>query len=472
MSDFVQSNGKITTLHLNAPATPNMRARLRRDARRRKTGLIIPCHAREFSEEQNRPVFEHIVSEINRLDYLDGVVIGLDAAGRSEFELLRSILRQHGPPNCIIQWNDGPALSKVYHRLERTGFAFGERGKGRNMFLSFGVALALGWDAIALVDADIRSFSAEQVDRLVFPVTSLDHDFSKAYYSRVSGSQVFGRVKRLLVDPLLLALQRKFEDSSKDKVLHLVNFLLDFRYQLSGEVAFRRDLLRRMRFATNWGVEIYSLIEAHRKATSIAQVDIARQPFDHKHQAVSSEDESKGLYRMAIDVVTTLLYALIVEEGLEVRDTFFRDLSITYQAIGETMVKKYSNDAEFNGLFYDRDREDEMVRGVFKNAILVAGARLESPHRLSERFLRFVNEHDAFKPFLQQGLANAIINVDAQKPEHGFQLRETVCWERVLAKAPNLIEELRFCVNPVGAPVRGQRPMPVTRMQTTQTHFA
>ena len=47
---------------------------------------------------------------------------------------------------------------------------------------------------------------------------------------------MYGRVKRLLLDPVLLALKRKFTDTKEEKILRLVDFLLQFNYQLSGEV--------------------------------------------------------------------------------------------------------------------------------------------------------------------------------------------------------------------------------------------
>ena len=55
---------------------------------------------------------------------------------------------------------------------------------------------------------------------------------------------------------------------------------------------------------------------------------------------------------MAVDIVTTLMNALVIEEGLEIGDTFFRDLTITYQAIAEEQIKKYSDDSSFNDLSY------------------------------------------------------------------------------------------------------------------------
>jgi len=254
--------------------------------------------------------------------------------------------------------------------------------------------------------------------------------------------EFYGRVKRLLLDPLLLALKRKFTESQDKRMLRLIDFLLGFNYQLSGEVVFHVDLLKKMRFATNWGVEIFTLIEVYRKASSSAQVMFTEEPFDHKHQEVSEKDQSKGINRMAVDIVTTLMNALVIEEGLEIGDTFFRDLTITYQAVAEEQIKKYSDDAGFNNLYYDRDREENLVKNVFRHSILLAGEILTSPYRLTERFLRFVNSYEEFKPFLNQGLAEAILAVENKIQSNIFEMPRTVSWERVSNKLPKIYYDL------------------------------
>ena len=53
------------------------------------------------------------------------------------------------------------------------------------MFLSFGIAIALGAQSIGLIDADIRTLRRTQLDRLFYPVVVLNYDFSKAYYARI-----------------------------------------------------------------------------------------------------------------------------------------------------------------------------------------------------------------------------------------------------------------------------------------------
>jgi len=405
--------------------------------------LIVPLLASEYTDPSNLPVLKNILRQLRNVTYLSQIIFGLDRATEEDVFRLRDLIKASGIRHYLIQWNDGPGFSGIYRQLNEAGFTISEPGKGKNMFISFGIAIASGAESIGLIDADIRTFSREQLDRLFYPVVVLNYDFSKAYYARISDrGEIYGRVKRLLLDPLLLSLKRKFTESKEEKMLRLIDFLLGFNYQLSGEVAFHVDLLKRMRFATNWGVEIFTLIEVYRKASSPAQVMFTEEPFDHKHQKASLKDQSKGLNRMAIDIVTTLMNALIIEEGLEISDTFFRDLAITYQAVAEDQVKKYSDDASFTNLKYDRDAEEYLVKSVFHNSILQAGEVLTAPYRMTEKFLRFVNSHPEFKPFLENGLAEAILEVEQKTQQSIFQMPQTVSWERVSNKLPRIFYDL------------------------------
>jgi len=398
--------------------------------------------ASEYSDPANLPVFENILGQLRKVTYVSTIIFGLDQATEKEAFVLKDLIESSGIKNYLIQWNDGPGFSSIYKQLNEAGFNISEPGKGKNMFLGFGIAIALGAQSIGLIDADIRTFKRVQLDRLFYPVVVLDYDFSKAYYSRIADREIYGRVKRLLLDPLLFSLKRKFTESKKETLLNLIEFLLSFNYQLSGEVAFHVDLLKKMRFATNWGVEIFTLIEVYRKASSTAQVMFTEDPFDHKHQDVSPKDPAAGLHRMAIDIVTTLMTAVIIEEGLEISDTFFRDLAVTYQAVAEEQVKRYSDDANFSNLKFNRDTEEYLIRNVFRNSILLAGEALTAPYRLTERFLRFVNSHSEFKPFLENGLAETILKVERNTEQNLFEMPQTVSWERVSNKLPQIFYDL------------------------------
>ncbi|SFN10363.1 hypothetical protein [Thermodesulforhabdus norvegica] len=442
MSNFAQKHTKITTFYLLTREQPNMIKELELHSRWKKAVLVIPLLATEFTEEENRPVFERILKELQDATYLSHIIFGLDMATEEEARELAELIRRYDLRNCIIQHNDGPGFSELYNKLSEAGFGLHVRGKGRNMFMSFGIALALGAQSVGLIDADIRTFKCDQLNRLFYPVQVLNYQFSKAYYARLKNGQFYGRVKRLLLDPLLIALKRKFTETKEEKILRMVDFLLNFNYQLSGEVVFDAGLLKRMHFAMNWGVEIFTLIEVYRKATNIAQVEISHEPFDHKHQPVSADNREKGLYKMAVDITTTLLSSLVIEEGMEISDHFIRDLTVTYLNVADNLIKMYSDNAAFCGLDYDPNLEEWMVHEVFKDALLYAGDILISPYRLSDRFISFVAGHEEFQPYVKQGILKTISDVARRSSQQLFETPQTVSWERVIRKLPNIMFEL------------------------------
>jgi glucosyl-3-phosphoglycerate synthase len=452
--DFCQTSGRVTTFHILQQDSKHMRAELRLHSKWKKAALVIPLVNTEFTDSANLPVLINILRQLKNVAYVSTIIFGLDRASEKEALVLRDLIASSGIVNYLIQWNDGPGISSIYKKLNDAGFNINEPGKGKNIFLGFGIATAMGAQSIGLIDADIRTFRREQLDRLFYPVVVLDYDFSKAYYARIAGREFYGRVKRLLLDPLLFSLKRKFTESKKENMLNLIEFLMGFNYQLSGEVVFKVDLLKKMRFATNWGVEIFTLIEVFRKASSAAQVMFSTEPFDHKHQDASDTDPSKGLNRMAIDIVTTLMTAIIIEEGLEISETFFRDLAITYQAVAEEQIRKYADDSSFSNLKYNMENEEHLVRDVFRNSILYAGEVFSSPYSISERFLRYVSSQPEFKPFLDDGLAETILKVERSSEHKIFEMPQTVSWERVSNKLPNIFYDLievveqekrRFC---------------------------
>lgn len=442
MSIFAQRHTKITSFYLLTQETPNIRSELMTHSRWKKAVLIIPLLASEFTDAENRPIFENIIRELTQAQYVSHIIFGLDQASTDEAHELGRLLRKHNLRGCLIQHNDGTGFSGVYNQLSEAGFNLDVKGKGRNMFLSFGIALALGASSVGIVDADIRTFTCDQLDRLFYPVQVLNYQFSKAFYARLKNGQLYGRVKRLLLDPLLIALKRKFTETKEEKVLRMVDFLLNFNYQLSGEVVFDSQLLKRMHFAMNWGVEIFTLIEIYRKAANIAQVEISHLPFDHKHQPVSVGNRTQGLHKMGIDITTTLLNALVIEEGLEISDHFIRDLTVTYLNVADNLIKMYADNAAFCGLEYEPNLEEQIVQEVFKKAIMHAGDLLMSPYQLVDRFSTFVASHEAFKPYLVSGLLQTL-NQNAQEiRDQLFETPQTVSWERIMRKLPNILYEI------------------------------
>ena len=256
MGDFHQ-NGNIATLHnLSDRPVEELERELIEFSRHRLMGLVVPS----LYSELETPALENIVAELSRVPYLNEIVIGLDRADEAQY---RHALEFFGrlPQHHRVLWNDGPRLRALDDKLREKGLSPSEPGKGRNVWFCYGYALATGRAAaVALHDADIKTYKREMLARLIYPVAnpSFSLDFSKGYYARSNGTSLGGRVTRLLVTPLILALRAVCGRSD------YLDFLHSFRYPLAGEFALRTDVINDLRIPTDWGLEIGVLSEMHR----------------------------------------------------------------------------------------------------------------------------------------------------------------------------------------------------------------
>ncbi len=306
-------------------------------------------------------------------------MIGLDRADAEGFQDALSLFDQLPQPHHLI-WNDGPRLTALVEELARQGLAPAERGKGHNIWLCLGLVQALGRaEVVALHDCDVVSFTPRMLARLVRPLLHPDSGFvfAKAYYPRISGGVMHGRVSRLFVTPLLRALRRCLPPS------RYLDFLDSFRYPLAGECALRFDAARRLHLPCDWGMEIGVLSELFRDHSTrqICQVDIAP-AYDHKHQPFPSEagGAESGLARMARDIALGLFRGLAAQ-GQVIDLPLVRSLVTAYQRIVLDLLDSYAADAALNGLRLERGEETRSV-SVFADCLLEAGRRFVQEDRL------------------------------------------------------------------------------------------
>ena len=134
---------------------------------------------------------------------------------------------------------------------------------------------------------------------------------------------------------------------------------------------------------------------------------------------------------MAVDIVTTLMNALVQGEGLELSEAFFRDLLTIYMGVTDKLTKMYSDESMFNHLEYDWDHEEHLAREVFGNCILHAGEILTAQATTTDRLLRLANSYPQFEACLEAGLTNAILSVESELKKRVFETPHTASWERV-----------------------------------------
>jgi glucosyl-3-phosphoglycerate synthase len=295
-------------------------------------------------------------------------------------------------------WCNGPRIEAL---LADYGLD-GPTGKGHDVWLGLGIALASESAFVAIHDADTASYTEAYVPRLVAPLADgwgkgrarekanrrgRDRDrrtdgretgaavtnggddgngsddggtvgtgspdqpegrqFVKGYHAWIEGNRLYGRLCRLLYAPLVRELAERHDEP-------ILRYLDAVRYGLAGEYAMTANLARQVRVRRGWGLEVGLLGEAFRVSGSeeVCQVDLG--VHDHDHRSV---DGAAGLSAMARSVANVLLEA-IEDGGVE---PAYTDLPGRYRERAEGFVARYERDVAFNGLRYDAAAERRQV---------------------------------------------------------------------------------------------------------------
>ncbi|MGB8355636.1 MAG: hypothetical protein WCD79_17185 [Chthoniobacteraceae bacterium] len=365
MSDFHQ-HGLICTLQRLAETNGvELDAKLAVLARQKPVTLILPCHYTELS----RPALAHILAEVSQTGFLREVIVsmnGMDAAG---FHKARNYFKRLKQPHRIL-WNDGPRLKAVYQLLTQAKLGNFVSGKGFNTWAATGLVFLEGKSKLVVTqDCDVSSFRREMLARLCFAAMEpeLDYGYAKMYYSRVT-DRIYGRVSRLFLAPLLHALVRVAGHQP------LLDFLLSFRYPLSGEYAIQSELAGAIPMRADWGLEIGLLCDVFRRMepNRVCQVD-GGSNYDHKHQPLGSDADS-GLYKMSKEIAHAL-FEHLADEGLPMTATLQAAVQSSYHRESREALHRYKNLALINGLSFEIAAEQHAVE-LFSKAL---GEAMEAP---------------------------------------------------------------------------------------------
>ncbi|KEJ90057.1 glycosyl transferase [Sulfitobacter donghicola] len=372
MADFHQ-NGNITTLHnLRTRSVEELTADLQNFAQTRKMSLILPCLYSELETD----AMPRILDELSKVPYLHRIIIGLDRADADQYRHAKEFFKGLNQ-NHIVIWNDSPRMKALGNKLVSMGLAPSEPGKGQNVWTSIGYLIGCQDSAVvAIHDCDILTYTNELLARLIYPVANVNfpYQLAKGYYARVGQDRLNGRVSRLLVSPLLIALKKVIGDRD------YLDYLRSFRYPLSGEFAMRTTMLPDLRIPSDWGLEIGILSEAWRNLApqAVCQVEIADQ-YDHKHQVLSEDDANAGLSRMSTDICKAV-FRKLAADGTVFTPNVFRTLKATYYRRALDLMEAYYNDAKMNGLSIDRHQEERAIELFAENIMRAGQLFLDNPN--------------------------------------------------------------------------------------------
>lgn len=370
MGDFYQT-GVVSTFHkLGRQELLKLEGELAWYAQHRPIALVLPSLYSELEGE----ALSIIVNELKQVSYIKEVVVTLGPASKDEFGHAREFFSVL-PQKTTLIWNSGERLKEIQHKLSDAGLDLGMEGKGKSAWMAYGYVIAQGeCDTIALHDCDILSYDRMMLARLCYPLVnpSLGYEFSKGFYSRVT-DRMHGRVTRLLVTPLIRALEKMVG------YVPLLVYLDSFRYPLAGEFAMHVDLIRSIRIPGDWGLEVGVLAEVYRNCAlrRICQVDIAEN-YEHKHQVMSADNPEKGLMKMCVDICKSL-FRTLASEGVKFSSGFLPTLLATYGRTAQDMLKHYEDDAAMNGLFFDRHEESNSIEAFSRGIRMAAEAIVEDP---------------------------------------------------------------------------------------------
>ncbi len=317
----------------------------------RKVGVLIPSLYSDFSTEE----MMRILSVLSNTEGIHRVYIVLDRATKDEFRIAARIVRDILKDRGKVIWNDNPYLREIRQTIGRE-FMLGKRGKGTAVWMGIGYVVGeRETDILVLHDADIKTYKAEIPLLLAYPIAKLNYRFAKGYYARY-GKRLYGRVVRLFYFPIIRALKIIF---GFDKFLE---YMGDFRYPLSGEMAGYVDVFQKLRIPSDWGMEVSILAETYRtmRIGDMVQVQIAHR-YDHKHRP------GDDLRKMVTDIFKTFLIEL-ASRGIVFSSGIQRTIKQTYITTAKDYVETYEAISLLNGLEYNIHRELKYIE-IFSECI-------------------------------------------------------------------------------------------------------
>jgi glucosyl-3-phosphoglycerate synthase len=322
--EYVQE--RVTTLHDYGNSTPS--------APTGRAAVVVPMAEREYGGLAPERTLE-------ALETVDParVVVPLNAAPEHVTDF-RDWLASFDLAVDLL-WCNADAVTDTLGEHGLNGSA----GKGRDVWLALGHAATVA-DYVVCHDADAKTYTPEHVPKLLAPLAD-EYAFTKGYYARVENRQLYGRLCRLFVAPLVRALADETDHA-------FVDYVAAFRYPLAGEFALTPELARRVRAPREFGLEIGTLGDAYAHAgfDGSAQVDLGR--HEHDHRSVSGPT---GLSEMS-EQVGRALFTALDDHDVAVDHDALRD---RYRETAGTLVDQYAADARFNDFAYDTADERAQV---------------------------------------------------------------------------------------------------------------
>jgi glycosyltransferase involved in cell wall biosynthesis len=208
-----------------------------------KVSVIIPA----YNEEETVATVVEVVKNVSFVDEI--IVVNDGSSDNTESEAVKA------------------GAQVINHETNK--------GKGQALYTGY---MEAECDIIAFIDADIHNLTSKKVEAMIKPILDGKTDITKTKFARASG-----RVTELTAKPLL-------------------NFFfpeISFEQPLSGQFAARKEVLKRINFEKDYGVDVGIVIDADVLGISITEIDIGT--IEHDMSPLSD------LNLMANEVVRTIM---------------------------------------------------------------------------------------------------------------------------------------------------------------------
>ena len=208
-----------------------------------KVSVIIPA----YNEEETVATVVEVIKKVSFVDEI--IVVNDGSSDNTEAEALKA------------------GATVINHEVNK--------GKGEALYTGYKEAEC---DIIAFIDADIHNLTSQKVEAMIRPILEGKTDITKTKFARESG-----RVTELTAKPLL-------------------NFFfpeISFEQPLSGQFAAKKEILKKINFEKDYGVDVGIVIDADVLGISIMEVDIGAIEHDMSPLA--------DLNLMANEVVRTII---------------------------------------------------------------------------------------------------------------------------------------------------------------------